>query len=209
MIHWKRLWCWEGLGAGGEGDDRGWDGWMGSLTQWAWVWVNSGMDKVMMYWWWTRRLGVLRFTGSQRVRHDCASTKLTVQDSTLAKGLDSRFVASRAHCSLHHTAWSPGGGLAGSDICYLTAPLCQVYMGGTPELLQVRSTVLRCGRRWVLESAFHVAEEFQMSPLACHWYLSSFWLKGMFPIKMWNFGWGGIYGKCFDNLTSSSSNDIS
>ena len=31
LTHWKRLWCWEGLGAGGEGDDRGWDGWMASL----------------------------------------------------------------------------------------------------------------------------------------------------------------------------------
>ena len=45
--HWKRLWCWEGLGAGGEGDARGWDGWMASLTRWTWVWVNSGS------WWWT------------------------------------------------------------------------------------------------------------------------------------------------------------
>ena len=42
LTHWKRLWCWEGLGAGGEGDDRGWDGWMASLTQWTWVRVNSG-----------------------------------------------------------------------------------------------------------------------------------------------------------------------
>ena len=60
----KALWCWEGLGAGGEGDDRGWDGWMASLTQWTWVWVNSGS------WWWTGRPGVLRFMGSQGVRHD-------------------------------------------------------------------------------------------------------------------------------------------
>ena len=42
LTHWKRLWCWEGLGAGAEGDDRGWDGWMASLTWWTWVWVNSG-----------------------------------------------------------------------------------------------------------------------------------------------------------------------
>ena len=42
LTHWKRPWCWERLGAGGEGDDRGWDGWMASLTQWTWVWVNSG-----------------------------------------------------------------------------------------------------------------------------------------------------------------------
>ena len=37
LAHWKRPWCWEGLGAGGEGDDRGWDGWMASQTQWTWV----------------------------------------------------------------------------------------------------------------------------------------------------------------------------
>ena len=60
----KRLWCWEGLGAGGEGDARGWDGWMASLIRWTWVWVNSGSL------WWTRRPGVLRFMGSQRVGHD-------------------------------------------------------------------------------------------------------------------------------------------
>ena len=42
LTHWQRLWCWEGLEAGGEGDDRGWDGWMASLTRWMWVWVNSG-----------------------------------------------------------------------------------------------------------------------------------------------------------------------
>ena len=60
----ERLWCWEGLGAGGEGDDRGWDGWMASPTPWTWVWVNSRI------WWCTGRPGVLRFMGSQWVRHD-------------------------------------------------------------------------------------------------------------------------------------------
>ena len=64
LTHWKRPWCWEGLGAGGEGDDRGWNGWMASPTRWAWVWVNSGC------WWWTGRPGVLWFMGSQRVGHD-------------------------------------------------------------------------------------------------------------------------------------------
>jgi len=64
-----RPWCWKGLGAGGEGDDRGWDGWMASPTWWTWVWVN--------YWslWWTGRPGVLWFMGSQRVGHDW-TTKL-------------------------------------------------------------------------------------------------------------------------------------
>ena len=51
-------------GAGAEGDDRGWDGWMASPTWWAWVLVNSGS------WWWTGRHGVLRFMGSKSVGHD-------------------------------------------------------------------------------------------------------------------------------------------
>ena len=42
LTHWKRPWCWERLKAGGEGDDRGWEGWMASATQWTWVWANSG-----------------------------------------------------------------------------------------------------------------------------------------------------------------------
>ena len=47
LTHLKRPWCWERLRAGGEGDDRGWAGWMASPTQWTWVWANSGS------WWWT------------------------------------------------------------------------------------------------------------------------------------------------------------
>ena len=52
---------------GGEGDGRGWDGWMASPTQWTWVWMNYGS------WWWTGRPGVLQFMESQRVRHDWAT----------------------------------------------------------------------------------------------------------------------------------------
>ena len=70
-------WCWEGLGAGGEGDDRGWDGWMASLTPWTWVSVNSGS------WWWTGRPGVLRFMESQRDGHDWA-TELNWTDPACA-----------------------------------------------------------------------------------------------------------------------------
>ena len=64
LAHLKRLWCWERLRVGGEGDDRGWAGWMASPTQWTWVWVNSRS------WWWTGRPGMLQFMGSQRVGHD-------------------------------------------------------------------------------------------------------------------------------------------
>ena len=66
LTHWKRLWCWEGSGAG-EGDDRGWDGWMASPTRWTWVWVNSRSC------WWTGRPGVLQFMGLQRVGHNWAT----------------------------------------------------------------------------------------------------------------------------------------
>ena len=59
LTHWKRPWCWEGLGAGGEGGHRGWDGWMASPTWRTWVWVNSGS------WWWTGRPGMLWFMESQ------------------------------------------------------------------------------------------------------------------------------------------------
>ena len=67
LTHLKRPSCWERLRAGGEGDDRGWDGWMVSPTQWTWVWVGSGS------WWWTR---------SQRVRHDWV-TELTISSFIL------------------------------------------------------------------------------------------------------------------------------
>ena len=66
LTHLKRPWCWEWLRAGGEEDDRGWDGWMASLTQWTWVWVNSGG-------WWIGRPGVLQSMGSQRIEHDSAT----------------------------------------------------------------------------------------------------------------------------------------
>ena len=64
LNHWKRPWCWERLRAGGEGDNRGWDGWMASPTQWTWVWVDSRS------WWWTGRPGLQQFMRSQRVGHN-------------------------------------------------------------------------------------------------------------------------------------------
>ena len=66
LIHWKRPWCWGRLKAG-EGDDRGWDGWMASPTQWTCVWASSRS------WWWTGGPGVLQSMWLQRVRHDWAT----------------------------------------------------------------------------------------------------------------------------------------
>ena len=67
LIHWKGPWCWERLKAGGEGDDRGWDGWMASPTQWTWVWAS------FRRWWRMGKPAILQSMGSQRVRHDWAT----------------------------------------------------------------------------------------------------------------------------------------
>jgi len=72
-IHWKRPWCWERLRAGGEGGDRGWDGWIASPTQWTWVWAKSERQ------WRTERSGVLVSRESQRIRHDLVTKQQWVR----------------------------------------------------------------------------------------------------------------------------------
>ena len=67
LTHLKRPWCWVRLRTGGEGDKRGWNVWLSSLPQWAWVWVNSGS------WWWTGRPVLLQSMGSQRVGNSWAT----------------------------------------------------------------------------------------------------------------------------------------
>ena len=63
--HWKRPWCWERLRSG-EGDNRGQDDWMASLSQWVWVWAWSSSGR----WWRTGKPGMLQSMGLQRVRHN-------------------------------------------------------------------------------------------------------------------------------------------
>ena len=75
LTHLKRPWCWERLKAEGEGSDRGWGDWMASLTQWTWVWVNSGS------WQGTGRPGMLQPMGSQRVRHNWTELNSTIEVS--------------------------------------------------------------------------------------------------------------------------------
>ena len=67
LTHMKRPWCWERLKVGGEGDDKGLDGWMASPTWWTWVWASSGN------WWWIVKPAVLQSMGLQRVRHNRAT----------------------------------------------------------------------------------------------------------------------------------------
>ena len=63
LTHWKRPWHWERFKAGGEWDDKGWNGWLAALTRWTRVWASSRS------WWWTRKPGMLQSMGSQRVGH--------------------------------------------------------------------------------------------------------------------------------------------
>ena len=95
------------LGARGEGDDRGWDGWMASLTRWMWVSVDSRS------WWWTGRPGVLRFRGSKRVGHDWVTDLIwsdniypsSVQFSSVAQScstLCNPMNCSTTRLSVHH-----------------------------------------------------------------------------------------------------------
>ena len=81
LTHWKRPWCWERLRARGEGRDKGWDSWMVSLTQWTWVWANSGrqwrtgsaaVHGVTKSWTWLNK-----WTITTRASHALTSQNLT------------------------------------------------------------------------------------------------------------------------------------
>ena len=76
LTHWKRTWCLEWSKAEGEGDDRGWDGWMASLTQWIWTWASSGS------WWWTGKPGCTAFhwvTKNQTQLSDWTEVTMRIQ----------------------------------------------------------------------------------------------------------------------------------
>ena len=92
LIHWKRPWCWEILKAGGEGDNRGWDGWMASSTQWTWVWANSKS------WWWTAKSGLLQSMGSQTDGQDWVAELNWTESQSPSPGI-SKFLLS--HSMMH------------------------------------------------------------------------------------------------------------
>ena len=95
----KRSWCWAMLKGGGEGDNRGWDGWMASLTQWTWVWANSGS------WWLTGKSALLQLRGSQRVGHNWVTEPQQQHAElylTLCNLMDSSLSGSSVH-GISHT----------------------------------------------------------------------------------------------------------
>ena len=129
LTHLKWPWCSERLKAGREGENRGWNGWMPSLTWWTWVWVSSGS------WWWTGKSGVLQSMGSQRVGHDWATemkwTMLAIAflprnkrllifwlQSTFAVILDPKKIKSHCfHCFPIYSPWN--GGTRCHDLSFL------------------------------------------------------------------------------------------
>ena len=105
LTHWKRPWCSERLKAGGEGNDRGWDGWMASPTQWTWVWASSGS------WWRTGKPGVLQSMGSQRVGQDWATeNKLVLMILNVNWAFTVCWAQSQSYSRMLHSflyLWSP------------------------------------------------------------------------------------------------------
>ena len=91
LTHWKRPWCWEKLKAGGEGDNRGWDGWMASATRWTWVWASSRS-------WWTGRLAC------------CSLFKLNIKDPLRKlpdiQGLKIFYLCKLLENTLHQNKWT-------------------------------------------------------------------------------------------------------
>ena len=144
LTHLRRPWSWERLRAGGEGDDRGWDGWMASPTQWTWVWVDSGR------WWWTGRPGM----GLQRVRHDwapelnwlkCSLSWVTLPCVSIATPGLTRLVFWRLDDSPSSMCSHPLEGY-----CELIPATMAAFQAHTLGLLWVHLGLVLCYRHWVL-----------------------------------------------------------
>ena len=149
LTHLKRPWCWERLKVGGKGDDRGWDGWMASLTQWTWVWVNSRS------WWWTRRPGVLQFMGSQCQTQLSNWTEMNLM--WIKHYLSDKFSA-QFTLQLLRGCWAQGS----RRLLNQTYPPNRVYDEGMREGTWSRWVFLIVGVQWSWSSSY--------------WGLTPFWL---------------------------------
>ena len=96
---WKEFWCWEKLKAGGEGDDRGCDGWMASPTRWTWVWASSGS------WWWTRKPGAWQSTGLKSWTWLSDWTELRVKEENETAHLKFSILKTKITASSPITSW--------------------------------------------------------------------------------------------------------
>ena len=176
----------EGLGAGGEGDDREWDGWMVSPTRWTWVWVNSGS------WWWTGRPGVLRFMGSKRVGHDWVTevTDWLIQVTELvvvgALILNLCWLESPHSWQPH---WTPNSKLLNSkQLCNILSVRWGKKTKNWPLNLAVctyqhRQFCWSCGRESLKAAHSHTA--LSSSSLVVQWWgLSWQWTRLFYPLAL-------------------------
>ena len=154
MTHLKRPWCLERLRAGGEGEDRGWDGWMASLAQWTWVWVDSGS------WWWIGRPGVLWFMGLQRVGQDW-ETELNWTSTTNIPVK----VAMTSGCQIHWSVFHSN----------LTALSAAIILGPSDPSLFTATFSLLCFHHTTW--AFLLRHCFFLFSLFC-WVLPDLWMLG-------------------------------
>ena len=147
LTHWKRPWCWGSLKAGGEGEDRGWDGWMAPSTQWTWVWASSRT------WWRMGKPGMLQAVGSQRVtpkQHKAtgsliSNATLTRLDSELTDYSRTWMLKIKLSVIAVRRTWF--WSVAEWTCCHF-----QIWEASAP-LARVRSSLtalfpLTCGREW-------------------------------------------------------------
>ena len=131
-LFWKRLWCWERLRAG-KGGDREWDCWLASLTQWTWVWANSGRE---------RRTGKLGVTmDSQRVGHDLAIEQQIALQCCVG------FCCTTTWISLKYTHISPRSGTC-LPYPHLTSLGCYRALDWAPCVTQQLPTSYLFHTRW-------------------------------------------------------------
>ena len=148
LIHLKRPWCWERLKAGGEGDDRGWDGWMASPIEWTWVWVKARS------WWWTGRPGVPQSMGSQRAGHNWATElnwyKYIIKDLQWIQKISLYQKILRTNSFLKNIVYLP------SYICILTTPIDSFNFLMKFEFYRELLCQIICNQVWIWKDLYNL-----------------------------------------------------
>ena len=163
-----RRWHWERLRAEGEGDDRRWDGWMVSPTQWTWLWVDSGS------WWWTGRPGMLWFMGSQRVGHDWVTERNWIECST--------FTASSFRI------WNSSTGIPSPPLALFVVMLPKAHLTSHSRMSCSRRVITpswlsRSGRSFLSSSSVYSCHLFLISSASVR---SITFLSFIEPVFAWN-----------------------
>ena len=127
LTHWKRPCCWERLKAGGEGNDRGPDGWMASPTWWTWIWASSGS------WWWTGKPGMLQSMGWQSWTRLSSWTELIYCEIiTVIKVVNISITSNSYHFNKKNNIW----------LCHTACRILVPWSGMEPSPLQWKLRVL-------------------------------------------------------------------